>query len=470
MPASVNDVPTSSTNSVPRKHSSGQDRGEHAPNVKSDFLCRVKYSNTLPDIPFEAKFLACPFTSLSRFIDYKQTSLEKNFKFELLAESDLGVKIDLINPETYFVDPDAPKKQQLNAIDAELLEDEQANPQNSRRSLQHSKMVPWMRKTEYISSEFTRFGVSNERQETKIGYSTKKKFQNEVLYRDRASQIAAINKTFDEAAKPVTRHPMKKGVTAVEELYLLPDFENWKHPFALVVFDSDPVPQSEKANPGTLMSQALIRGMMDEEGEQFVTYFLPTKETLDKRMTDTENGKQFDPDYTYEYYSVRDYNWFVRNKSTKGYEQDNFLFSFRDSGVYYNELETRVSLTRRKAKRSRQQTKLMVRNRDYDENELATQEDREHHLLRPYDEKDDEDDEDDEASEKDSSGDDEKEDGEKDEAPSSDSDDSANDEKKSEEGSSENEERAKESDSDGDGSGEDEEKNSEKSEDSSTSD
>lgn len=41
---------------------------------------------------------------------------------------------------------------------------------------------------------------------------------------------------------------------------------------------------------------------MDEEGEQFVTYFLPTKETLDKRMTDTENGKQFDPDYTYVYF------------------------------------------------------------------------------------------------------------------------------------------------------------------------
>ncbi|VDM48703.1 unnamed protein product [Toxocara canis] len=77
MPASVNDVPTSSTNGVPRKHP-GQDRGEHAPTV---------------------------------FIEYKQTMLEKKFKFELLAESDLGVKIDLINPETYFVDMDTPKKQ-----------------------------------------------------------------------------------------------------------------------------------------------------------------------------------------------------------------------------------------------------------------------------------------------------------------------------------------------------------------------
>lgn len=51
-----------------------------------------------------------------------------------------------------------------------------------------------------------------------------------------------------------------------------------------------------------LLKDVILRGMMDEEGEQFVTYFLPTKETLDKRMTDTENGKQFDPDYTYVYF------------------------------------------------------------------------------------------------------------------------------------------------------------------------
>ncbi|VDM27602.1 unnamed protein product [Toxocara canis] len=244
--------------------------------------------------------------------------------------------------------------------------------------------------------------------------------------------------------------------------------------------------------------------MMDEEGEQFVTYFLPTKETLDKRMLDTKDGKEFDPDYTfvlflclcgawcwlsemirdvllkgrlafdmltssahysYEYYSVRDYNWLVRNKSTKGYEQDNFLFSFRDTGVYYNELETRVSLTRRKAKRSRQQTKLMVRNRAYDENELATQEDREHHLLRPYDEKDDDDDDedDDEASEKESSEENEGEPNEDGEKRKKDSDASDNDEKKSEEGSTDNEEKVKESGTDEEESGTDDEKNSEKS-------
>ena len=35
------------------------------------------------------------------------------------------------------------------------------------RSQQHAKVVPWMRKTEYISTEFNRYGISNEKPEVK---------------------------------------------------------------------------------------------------------------------------------------------------------------------------------------------------------------------------------------------------------------------------------------------------------------
>ncbi|MFH4979209.1 hypothetical protein AB6A40_005918 [Gnathostoma spinigerum] len=386
MPVGVNNTQSSS---YPSHHQTATDGKRDGGPMRSDFVCRFKYSNTLPDIPFEAKFLACPFVSLNRFIEYKPSSLEKNFKFELLAEPDLGINIDLINPETYYVDPDGNKKQH-HPVDAELLEDETTNPQNSRRSLQHSKIVPWMRKTEYISSEFTRFGVTADRQETKVGYSIKKRFQAEnFLYRDRTSQISAIRKTFDDV-KPTKKHPSKKGVHVVEEVPFLPDFENWRHPFALVVFDGDPISSKTNTNSGNLMSQALIRGMMDEQGEQFVTYFLPTEETMEKRMRDKEDEQTFDEDYVYKYNSVRDYNWLVRNKSTKGFEQDVFLVSIRKDGAYYNELETRVSLTRRKIKRkgARQATMLYVRNRPYDDAELHAQEDRMNQLLHPYDEKD----------------------------------------------------------------------------------
>ena len=43
--------------------------------------------------------------SIIRFVQYKPTSLEKNYKHEMLTEVDLGVNIDLIDPDTYALDP-----------------------------------------------------------------------------------------------------------------------------------------------------------------------------------------------------------------------------------------------------------------------------------------------------------------------------------------------------------------------------
>ncbi len=67
---------------------------------RSELVCRVKYSNSLPDIPFDPKFIAYPFEP-NRFIHYAPTSLERNYKYELLTEHDLGVHVDLILPEAY---------------------------------------------------------------------------------------------------------------------------------------------------------------------------------------------------------------------------------------------------------------------------------------------------------------------------------------------------------------------------------
>lgn len=45
------------------------------------------------------------------------------------------------------------------------------------------------------------------------------------MYKDRESQIARIQRTFEEAQKPIKRHFSKPGVHAVEELPIFPDFE-----------------------------------------------------------------------------------------------------------------------------------------------------------------------------------------------------------------------------------------------------
>ena len=40
----------------------------------------------------------------------------------------------------------------------------------------------------------------------------------------------------------------------------------------------------------------VCRGMVDEQGDQFVAYFLPTEETLGKRKRDSELSQDFQED------------------------------------------------------------------------------------------------------------------------------------------------------------------------------
>ncbi|VDK57336.1 unnamed protein product [Cylicostephanus goldi] len=242
------------------------------------------------------------------------------YKYEVQCEMDIGLNLDLIDPNTYKVDSHA--EIQLNEKDAILLEDEDSNSKQIKRSAQHSKVVPWMRKTQYISSEFNRFGVAADRQEIKVGYHLTKNKENLNLFRDRQSQIDSIKKSFEDVSAklfvfvllpnshnfivilpvslllqskvPVRKHFDKKGVTAIEEVPILPDFELWKYPFALVQFDADPAPANYSADIcESMVTQSHIKGMQDDDGEQFVAYFVPTVETLQKKLTDKEEGKNY---------------------------------------------------------------------------------------------------------------------------------------------------------------------------------
>ena len=64
-----------------------------------------------------------------RFIQYNATSLEKNYKYELLAEHDLGITIDLINQQAYTSTSSA----ELHPDDEKLLEEDVHAPQDTKR-------------------------------------------------------------------------------------------------------------------------------------------------------------------------------------------------------------------------------------------------------------------------------------------------------------------------------------------------
>lgn len=355
---------------------------------RSDIICRVKYCNTLPDIPFDLKFITYPFEG-DRFVQYNPTSLERNYRYEVLTEHDLGVSIDLINRDLYQNDHNSI----LDPSDEKLLEEDTHTPHDTTRSKQHAKSVSWLRKSEYISTEQTRFQPQNmEKAEAKVGYNQKNNLRDETLYMDREGQIKSIEKTFEDTKIAIESHYCKPNVVPVETYSVFPDFKNWKFPCAQVIFDADPSPGG-KNMPAQMeeMSQAMIRGVMDESGEQFVAYFLPTEGTREKRRTDCTNEVPYEDDADYEYKMAREYNWNVKSKASKGYEENYFLV-IRDEGVYYNELETRVRLSKRRQKLGTQanNTKLIVKHRPLNAAEHKMQRIREKHLEAAGEDEEDE--------------------------------------------------------------------------------
>ncbi|KAH8866941.1 RNA polymerase II-associated factor 1 isoform 1 [Schistosoma japonicum] len=356
---------------------SSQDRGKEF--KTESLLCRLKYQNNLPELPFDPKFLVYPLEP-SRFLQYVATSLERNYKHELLTETDVGVEVDLIDPDVFRID----KKATLHPDDERLLEDEAPTFVNARKS-RHQKSVSWLRKTEYISTELYNRWNKSEKVESRLGYNVKRHLNEEIVYRDRESQINAIEETFNAARKPIHKHYSKPNVHALEVLPVLPDFTLWRYPCAQVIFDDDPsrknkttTEQKEEVN------QAMIRGMVDESGDHFVAYFLPTEQTKQLRRLDAENRLPYTEGAAYEYELTREYNWNVKNKTMANYEE-NYFFCFRKDGVYYNELETRVRLSkRRKLNQSgtnvgvlqAPKTRLIVHHRDFTDEELKAQTDR----------------------------------------------------------------------------------------------
>merc|ERR1719322_2040853 len=138
---------------------------------------------------------------------------------------------------------------------------------------------------------------------------------------------------------------------------------------------------------------------MDESGEQFVAYFLPTDDTMVKRAEDMLKERDYDEEGEYEYKMFREYNWNVKSKASKGYEE-NFFFVVRNGVIFYNELETRVRLSKRRLKAGQQpsNSKLVVWHRPLSKQELKMQRYRDR-MLEPLGEEEEEEDDDEEEEE-----------------------------------------------------------------------
>lgn len=269
--------------------SSGQVKGpiRHSRNnplkARSDFICRIKYTNELPDVPHDLKLLQYPFDPM-RYIrrGTQETSLEKDYmrNAPMLAEPDMGVHINLIDPDVYAMKAGAASK--LHPLDRELVDGQYVDEEANAPAKAHvfKGPMPWLMSTQYVDP------VAKATSSTS-GWEGGQSHEFDASQDDPDSRLGEVVKTFEDAnTSEELQHSSNPKLTMEEVIPLFPDFERWGYSIVHAAFDENPLsntrPQgmSHKGKVPDLQLQpkgAIIQGLNDEQGNQWMAYFLPKK-------------------------------------------------------------------------------------------------------------------------------------------------------------------------------------------------
>ncbi|RUS23099.1 Paf1-domain-containing protein [Endogone sp. FLAS-F59071] len=136
----------------------------------AEFLCRVRYRNNLPPLPFAPKLIATPPLT-ARFVKYESTSLIEKTPYALAVDQDLGMPIDVATVQ--YLErlelgggQDDQAVQAISPEDRELFVEPPEDPLHAGTGLKRSKaprpIVTWLRRSEYISSEASKAAIAKD--------------------------------------------------------------------------------------------------------------------------------------------------------------------------------------------------------------------------------------------------------------------------------------------------------------------
>uniref|UniRef100_A0A0K0EQJ2 RNA polymerase II-associated factor 1 homolog n=1 Tax=Strongyloides stercoralis TaxID=6248 RepID=A0A0K0EQJ2_STRER len=366
--------------------------------LRDDLIYKVELSKTLPEIPIDPKLLEVSCIGLDALSEVTFNKLIYASKQELLMETHLGIFVDLVDTSVF---EEGKNTKEINQIDAYLLEDEIDESKQNQNKSGHNISVPWMRKAEYIASDYNRHGTSLKHKAHRL---VEKNIGEDEQYLNIENRIEGIEKTFEDISISIDKHPSNKDIYMVGELDVYPDFENWKIPFVHVTFDRNPFNDEEKELQEELTNCSMLRGNTDKHnGLQYCEFLVPKESDLPKIKYDIEKNRKNTPFDATPFDCIKEYNWNIKNRSNDdGGEQKEFFLSERNGKIYFNEMDTSVNLKYKvnktkdgkDIKRRKKEYKLMLIDPTNEEQEMMYVRDNE--LLNPYS-KDDQDGNDDES-------------------------------------------------------------------------
>jgi len=288
---------------------------------ESEFVCTLQFMNKLPELPYDPKFLKCPLED-SRHSTYRETSLERDYKFELLTGIDVGVTLDLVDMSSFAV-PKNPTP--LDPMDQQLIAGS-----TKQGGKQHTP-APFILHPQYSTSDSYDKGMP-------LGVTLPKEHREAVsMEDDQEKQIANINGSFD-AALVAPKHPTNAKLKPLHIFPLLPDEDLWGNEYSEVVFDTDPVLDEEETSPEEnthKRKNAIIKSVsLPGDDTTCLRYFTPKRRRLDP---DDQPEPEQEQEQEYEY--IREYKY----RLYKG-EGENFLFVMKEGEVTYQEVRTKVMM------------------------------------------------------------------------------------------------------------------------------
>jgi hypothetical protein len=232
----------------------------------------------LPDVPHDLKLLQYPFDPM-RYIrrGTEETSLEKAYmrNAPLLAEPDMGVDINLIDPEAYAISSEGAPD--LHPLDRELIDGQYIDEkEDAQKNASTEGQTPWLMSTQYVDP------VAKATSNTRFGEGSGALAEMDPPEEEPNSRLAAVEQTFDDANQtgpPI--HNVNQNLTCTEVTSLFPDFDRWGYSIAHMAFDEGALdekrlPRSYREDMEMASQGAIIRAMTSEDtDEQWLAYYLP---------------------------------------------------------------------------------------------------------------------------------------------------------------------------------------------------
>ncbi|GJQ15026.1 hypothetical protein GpartN1_g6817.t1 [Galdieria partita] len=320
----------------------------------SVFLCKPRYINNLPELPFLPKMYNLEVET-SQYAKYRISSLESSYKPKFETGPALGIWVDLVTPEE---EQEHGEGEPLTAEEEEIL----SQVENSQDSKRRFSVPSWMRRTGY--DEFSEL-------KTNKNTSQPSHSNNSSSTKQQRSLLETIQDEF-EAAKQVPVHPdpRKRHLKPTQVLPVFPDFENWPDKFVVLQFDSNPAEEIDNQDPQHSVEEFVENALtvaFTKSGERFLSYYIPTKDTMDNRRLQSmeeANEKNTIEDYQL----LREYTFVTRPEESNR----NFVFQQDDQIVRYFPVTSKLFLYRRIRRQEISQSGqhiLWVHRRPFTENE-----------------------------------------------------------------------------------------------------